>query len=149
MSHVVRAVPRVRVIDGITLQITELIWSNEGYSFEVHRLDTGEHLTADGCFDLPPTTGELAELLDDALNVWRCVCGHRVDAAATALVDGDNGMGQRGGQLHLGPPAIVEAHDVVGVDEVHRHEPGLISSHRGCAIAKPADRLAGDYGVDS
>jgi hypothetical protein len=88
MSHILRSVPRgARVIDGITLQITELIWTDEGRSFEVHRLDTGEDLTVDGYFDLFPTDAQLADLLDDTRGLWRCVCGQRLPATDRALID--------------------------------------------------------------
>jgi hypothetical protein len=88
MSHVLRTVPRgARVIDGVTLQITELIWTDEGRSFAVHRLDSGDDLTVDGWFDLFPTDVQLADLLDDARDLWRCVCGHRFATTDHALID--------------------------------------------------------------
>ena len=88
MGHSVRSVPRgARVVDGVPLQITELTWADHGRCFEVRRLDTGEDLTADGRFDELPSDDELADLLDDARGLWRCVCGQRVNATDTALID--------------------------------------------------------------
>jgi hypothetical protein len=88
MGHIVRSVPRgARVVDGVTLQITELTWTDRDHCFEVHRLDTGYDLTVEGRFDLPPTDDELADLLDEARGLWRCVCGQRVNATDAALID--------------------------------------------------------------
>jgi hypothetical protein len=88
MSRIVHTVPRgTRVIDGIALQITELIWSDQGRSFEVYRLDTGQDLTVDGCFDQQPTNAELLDVLDESRGLWRCACGQPITATDAELID--------------------------------------------------------------
>jgi hypothetical protein len=53
-------------------------------------------------------------------------------------------MGQHRRQLHLRPAAVVEAHDVVRVDEVDRHEPRLLRRDDRSAVAQPVHGLPGD-----
>lgn len=54
MNRVIREIDRgTRIVSGVEVTITELIWDNDGRSFEVHRTDTGEDLTADVGFRHP------------------------------------------------------------------------------------------------
>jgi len=52
-----------RVVEGVEVRVTELVWSDGGTSFEVHRVDTGEDLTEAECFDQLPTDDQIAALL--------------------------------------------------------------------------------------
>ncbi|MBI1758145.1 MAG: hypothetical protein HYR62_02805 [Actinobacteria bacterium] len=54
-----------RTIDGVPVRVTELVWPDGGRSVEVHRTDTAVDLTADGCFDTPPTDTQIRALLHD------------------------------------------------------------------------------------
>jgi hypothetical protein len=54
MNKIVKRVDRgVRVVADVEVQVTELLWTDGGHSFEVHRVDTGEDLTEDGVFRRP------------------------------------------------------------------------------------------------
>jgi hypothetical protein len=67
MSHIIREIDRgTRTVNGVQVHITELVWHDEGRSFEVHRTDTGADLTEDGCFDTWPTDAQITELLRSA-----------------------------------------------------------------------------------
>ena len=66
-----------RVVAGVAVRVTELVWPDERRSFEVHLGDID--LTENGCFDAPPTDAQIRDLL----------AGHRtaappVDPADTA-----------------------------------------------------------------
>lgn len=88
MSRIIRRIDRgTRTVDGVTVQISELVWDDEGRSFEVHRADTGEDLTVDGCFDVWPTHEQIADLLYTAHGLWSCPgCGATIDASQADLV---------------------------------------------------------------
>ena len=60
----------------------------------------------------------------------------------------DHGLGQVRRRLHDPTAAVVVAHDVVRVHEVHGQEPGLVAVDRRGPVPQPADRLAGDDRVD-
>jgi hypothetical protein len=88
MSRIIREIDRgTRTVDGVEVQITELVWQDEARSFEVHRTDTGADLTADGCFDTWPTDAQIADLLRSADDLWSCPgCGATIDASQPDLV---------------------------------------------------------------
>jgi hypothetical protein len=88
MSRIVREIGRgTRTVIGIEVQITELVWADEGRSFEVRRTDTGADLTEDGCFDTWPTEAQITELLRSSEELWSCPgCGTSIDASQADLV---------------------------------------------------------------
>jgi hypothetical protein len=88
MSRIIRTVDRgTRIVDGVEVQITELVWDDEGRSFEVYRTDTGVDLTENGCFDIWPTDDQVADLLHTAQDLWSCRgCGATIDAGQADLV---------------------------------------------------------------
>ncbi len=56
--------------------MTELVWSDAGTSFEVHRVDTGTDLTEAECFDDMPTDDQIAALLAPPVGWFACPgCG--------------------------------------------------------------------------
>jgi len=88
MSRIIRHIDRgTRTVDGVEVQISELVWDDEGRSFEVHRADTGIDLTVDGCFDTWPTDEQIADLLHTCHGLWSCPgCGATIDASQPDLV---------------------------------------------------------------
>ena len=56
-----------RTVAGIPVSVREL-----GRRFEVHRIDTGEDLTEDGCFDTMPTDQEITLLAHRRPDWWMC-----------------------------------------------------------------------------
>jgi hypothetical protein len=88
MSRIIREIDRgTRTVDGVHITITELVWDDEGRSFEVHRTDTGADLTEDGCFDTWPTDAQITDLLRTAQHLWSCPgCGTSIDAGQADLV---------------------------------------------------------------
>ena len=88
MNKIVKTVDRgLRVVADVEVQVTELLWTDGGHSFEVHRVDTGEDLTEDGCFDDPPTDEQIEALLDPPVDWWTCPgCGTSIDASQSDLV---------------------------------------------------------------
>jgi hypothetical protein len=88
MSKIVSRVDRgTRVVAGVEVRVTDLLWTNGGHSFEVHRVDTGVDLTEDGCFDDPPTDEQIEDLLDPPVDRWTCRgCGTSIDASQADLV---------------------------------------------------------------
>ncbi len=88
MSKIVSRVEHgTRVVAGVQVQVTELLWTDAGHSFEVHRVDTGEDLTEDGCFDDLPTDDQIEDLLDPPVDWWTCRgCGTSIDASQPDLV---------------------------------------------------------------
>ncbi len=88
MNRIIREIDRgTRTVNGVQVHITELVWHDEGRSFEVHRTDTGADLTEDGCFDTWPTDDQIADLLGTAQDLWSCPgCGATVDASQADLV---------------------------------------------------------------
>jgi hypothetical protein len=52
-----------RTVAGVQVTVRELVWTDLGRSFEVHRSDTGDDLTEDGCFDIMPTDDQIVVLL--------------------------------------------------------------------------------------
>lgn len=91
-----------RVVDGVEVRVTELVWSCGGRSFEVHTTSDGRDLTEDECFAAFPTDAQLAALLPRR-EVWSCEgCGTTIDASQADLVvdhvrdcDLVDGSGQR------------------------------------------------------
>jgi hypothetical protein len=64
LSKIIREVDHgIRVVAGVQVRMTEVVWSDAGTSFEVHRVDTGTDLTEDECFDEMPTDDQIAALL--------------------------------------------------------------------------------------
>ena len=68
MSTPPRTVDRgSRVVAGVAVRVTELVWPDERRSYEVHLIngdvDGDVDLTEDGCFDDPPTDAQISELL--------------------------------------------------------------------------------------
>lgn len=64
MGHIIDEVEHgTRTVNGVEASVRELVWNDLGRSFEVHRVDTGEDLTEDGCFDTVPTDEQIADLL--------------------------------------------------------------------------------------
>ncbi len=115
MGKIIREVDRgTRVVTGVDVRITELVWDNGARSFEVHRVDTGEDLTINECFVDMPTDDQIAILLEEHAEPpdwWICRgCGTRFDASSQGdliaehvlifcdLVDG-------AGNLTSGPPS--------------------------------------------
>ena len=88
MSRIIREIDRgTHTVDGIEVHITELVWADEGRSFEVHRTDTGADLTEDGCFDTWPTDDQITDLLRTAQDLWSCPgCGTTIDASQADLI---------------------------------------------------------------
>ncbi len=67
MSAAAREIDRGRrLVAGVPVRITELLWPDGGQSFEVHRVDTDTDtdLTGHECFDAMPTDEQIAILLD-------------------------------------------------------------------------------------
>ncbi len=66
MGHIITEIEHhTRVVAGVPVAIRELVWDDLGRSFEVHRVDTGEDLTEDECFDTMPTDDQIADRLAD------------------------------------------------------------------------------------
>ncbi|SRR6266511_4476437 len=88
MSKIVSRVDRgTRVVAGVEVRVTEVLWTDAGHSFEVHRVDTGDDLTEAGCFDDPPTDEQIEDLLDPPVDWWTCPgCGTSIDASQSDLV---------------------------------------------------------------
>ncbi|GIF69354.1 hypothetical protein Ais01nite_73890 [Asanoa ishikariensis] len=88
MTGPVRDIDRgTRIVDGVQVHLTELVWSDQGRSFEVHRTDTGADLTEDGCFDTLPTDTQIAALLHATQGLWsRPGCGTTIDAARANMI---------------------------------------------------------------
>ncbi|GAA0911557.1 hypothetical protein Vau01_095560 [Virgisporangium aurantiacum] len=87
MGHIIDEIEHgTRTVNGIDVTIRELVWNDLGRSFEVHRVDTGEDLTEDGCFDTLPTDEQIADpLADRQPDWWICRgCGTRIDARTGA-----------------------------------------------------------------
>jgi len=76
-----------RIVAGVGVRVRELVWDDDGRSFEVHRVDTGDDLTTDECFDTMPTDAQIAvRLAHRQPDWWICRgCGTRFDART----DGD------------------------------------------------------------
>jgi hypothetical protein len=88
MSRVIRGIDRgTRTVDNIEVQITELVWDDEGRSFEVRRTDTGADLTEDGCFDTWPTDEQITERLREHQGDWSCLrCGATIEGSQGDLI---------------------------------------------------------------
>lgn len=100
MGHIIDEVEHgTRTVAGIEVSIRELVWddsgNDSGRSFEVHRVDTGEDLTEDGCFDTLSTDEQIADLLAQRRpDWWICQgCGTRIDASPDLIVDHVQGCG--------------------------------------------------------
>jgi hypothetical protein len=96
VGHIIDEVEHgTRTIAGVEIAVRELVWNDSGAdtgrSFEVYRVDTGEDLTEDGCFDTLPSDEQIAELLADRRPAWWICrgCGIRIDAhtGAGLIVD--------------------------------------------------------------
>jgi hypothetical protein len=61
-----------RVVAGVQVRVTELVWSHGGTSFEVHEVDTGTDLTEAECFDHMPTDEQIAALLPAPAGWFAC-----------------------------------------------------------------------------
>jgi hypothetical protein len=88
MSRIIREIDRgTRTVDGVPVTITEVVWDDDGRSFEVRRADTGADLTTDGCFDAWPTDAQIVDLLHAAYGLWSCPgCRTAVDAGQADLI---------------------------------------------------------------
>ena len=77
MSKIIREVGHgIRVVAGVQVRVTELVWSDAGTSFEVHRVDTDTDLTEVECFDNLPTDEQIAALLPPPAGWFACPgCG--------------------------------------------------------------------------
>jgi hypothetical protein len=53
-----------RVVAGVPVRVTELVWPDEGRSFQVYLVDGDVDLTENGCFDTMPTDAQITALLD-------------------------------------------------------------------------------------
>jgi hypothetical protein len=92
MGKIIHEVDRgTRLVADVDVRVTELVWDDGARSFEVHRVDTGDDLTEDECFDTTPTDEQIAIRLDRHKRIewWTCRgCGTRVDATqADPVVD--------------------------------------------------------------
>lgn len=64
MARIIRTTEHTpRTVAGVDVAVTELVWDDNGRSFEVHRLDDGTDLTEAECFDDHPTDTEITALL--------------------------------------------------------------------------------------
>ncbi len=71
MSRIINEVDHgIRVVAGVQVTVRELVWDDGGRSFEVHRVDTGDDLTEDDCFDTMPTDGQIAARLAQRQPDW-------------------------------------------------------------------------------
>jgi len=82
MSEIVSEVDHgTRMVAGVEVRVTQLVWRDAGTSYEVHRADTGVDLTeADlteaECFDQMPTDEQIAALLPPPATWFTCPgCG--------------------------------------------------------------------------
>jgi len=91
MSRIIRDVDRgTRVVADVEIRITERLWDDGGRSIEVHRVDTGDDLTEDECFDEMPSDEQIQALLDRRQpQWWTCRgCATRIDdSQADQVVD--------------------------------------------------------------
>lgn len=62
----------IRTVDGVKVSIAELIWTDEGRSFEVHRVSDDADLTEDGCLDTMPTDEQIRALLSHEPACHKC-----------------------------------------------------------------------------
>jgi len=53
-----------RTVNGVEVQITELIWPDGGRSFELVRVADETDLTPNECFDNLPSDGQIATALE-------------------------------------------------------------------------------------
>lgn len=75
MARIIRTIEHAtRTVAGVDVAVTELVWDDEGRSFEVHRLDDGTDLTEAACFDGHPSDAEITALLSS-----HAECGHGGD----------------------------------------------------------------------
>ncbi len=88
VGHIINEIEHgTRTVAGIPVSVRELVWDddsdrNSGRSFEVHRVDTGEDLTEDECFDTMPADEQIADRLAHRQPDW-WICrgsGSRFDA---------------------------------------------------------------------
>jgi hypothetical protein len=75
-----------RLVSGVPVRITELVWADEHRSYQVHIVDNdtdgNTHLTENGCFDNPPTD----TLINDLLAEHHAARTLRGDATRTDLL---------------------------------------------------------------
>ena len=77
----------IRIVAGVEVRITELVWDDGGRGYEVYRLDA-ELLTVDESFDHIPTDEQITALLDHQHTCangywWTCAgCAWRIRAGA-------------------------------------------------------------------
>jgi len=63
MSRITSEIDRgTRLVASVEVRATELTRADRGTSFEDHRIDTGEDLTRDDCFDQMPTDKQIEKL---------------------------------------------------------------------------------------
>jgi hypothetical protein len=91
MDKIIREIDRgTRVVAGVDVRITELVWDDGARSVDVHRVDTDELLTEDESFDQMPTDEQIAVLLEqqqELIEWWTCRgCGARFDASQGDLI---------------------------------------------------------------
>ena len=77
MSEIVSEVDHgTRMVAGVEVRVTQLVWRDGGTSYEVHRADTGVDLTEAECFDQMPTDEQIAALLPPPATWFACPgCG--------------------------------------------------------------------------
>ena len=77
MSEIVSEVDHgTRMVAGVEVRVTQLVWRDAGTSYEVHRVDTGVDLTEAECFDQMPTDEQIAALLPPPATWFACSgCG--------------------------------------------------------------------------
>lgn len=86
MSTIVRSIDRgIRVVAGVEVRVTEQVWTDGGASFEVHRLDTGDDLTEDGCFDQLPTDEQIETCYDSPPHCGPARCAASASMTPTPI----------------------------------------------------------------
>ena len=90
MGKIIREIDRgTRVVAGVDVRITELVWDNGGRSFDVHRTDNDAPLTEDESFDEPPTDQQITVRLEhqEPIEPWVCPgCCAQLDASQADLI---------------------------------------------------------------
>jgi len=91
MTRIISEVDRgTRTVDGTDVQITELVWSDDGRSFEAFRVADGFDLTEDECFDVMPSDDAIATRLSHAPRVQTVAGGHVIDLDADEMLPSDD-----------------------------------------------------------
>lgn len=88
-SRIVETIDRgTRTVNGVQVQIYELVWNDHARSFEVYRTSDEKDLTVDGCFDSMPTDAQIEGVLE--LLEWE-PAGTGQDADSIQIPDGFTG----------------------------------------------------------